>query len=485
MKISNYLNHYKLDYDIQNNHNVSKITDYTNDVVEDSIFVAIKGYTKNGADYIDEVIHLGAKTIIYDQNINFIKQKGINYIYVLDTKIEMSRLLKWYYRNKKIPFLIGVTGTNGKTSTTSYVYQLIKAKNKNVLLFGTGYIKSFNENDEIIKKTKNTTINLSNIYKYMFAKSYDYVIMEVSSQGIMEGRILGLEFDIVCFTNITQDHLDYHNTMDNYANAKSRLIYNLKKTGILILNQNMDYFDCLKQITLSRTITYSTTCKNANYTLFLDEYSNNLIKFNINFNKNKYYFETYLFGSFNLENLLASLVIINSIFNNFEDFKEEVKKLSVARGRMNLYKLNNFYVLIDFAHTPDGVFKVLNDLKKYNFNRIITILGCGGNKDKLKRPLMGHFASEYSDIAIFTEDNSRGEDTMNIISDMIKSVDKKNYHIFAKRMEAIDYALNIAKKNDIIALLGKGSEVYIERDEIIPFSDISYIEEKGGVRVNE
>ena len=469
------------------NHKVSKITDFVDDIIKDSIFVAIKGYNYNGINYIGEAISNGAKTIVYDQNINideFISNENIsiNFIKVIDSKVELAKLLKIFYNKKKYPKIIVVTGTNGKTSTTNYLYQILKKNNHNTLLIGTNYIYKFVDTNETMEKTKNTTLKITRIYELMFEKKYEYVIMEASSQGIEEGRLLGLLFDVVCFTNITQDHLDYHKTMDNYVHSKSKIIYSLKENGTLILNYDMAYFNYLKKISLKNTITYSLYNKEADY--YMENFKSKIFKINSSIDNESNYIETNLIGSFNLENLLAAYCIFKSLNLNVLKFTKNTQFIKHVKGRMNLYKMNDFYVLIDFAHTPDGVYRVLNDFSTMNYNKIITVIGCGGCKDKEKRHIIGNYATKYSDYVIFTEDNSRSELIEDIVKDIIIDVKTDNYEIIYDRVFAIEKALLIAKKDDIILILGKGSEEFIVKNEIIKHSDIDFIENKGAIRLN-
>ena len=463
------------------NHKVTKITDNVNDIIDNSIFVAIKGYTYNGLDFVNDAITKGAKTIIYDQDLK-LDNSNINLIKVLDSKVELARLLKKFYKKRKHSKMIAVTGTNGKTSTTNYLYQILKKNNYNLLLIGTGYVYKYFKNNEYTLKTNNTTLKLTSIYELIYENTYDYVIMEASSQGIEEGRLLGLEFDIVSFTNITQDHLDYHLTMDNYVNSKAKIIYSIKQKGNLILNYNMAYFNYLKKLSLVDIKTYSLYNNVANF--YLEKINSNSYYIIDNINNKKIKIHTNLIGSFNLENLLASYVIYNLLNLNIDKFIKHISSIKHVKGRMNLYKLKDFYVLVDFAHTPDGVFRVLEDIRKLNYKKIITIIGCGGNKDKEKRPIIGNFATKYSDYVIFTEDNSRNELIEDIIQDMVKEIKTDNYEIIYNRPDAINKALSIAGENEIILILGKGSEEYIIKDEIIKHSDLDYIEEKGAIRIN-
>lgn len=479
MKLKNYLKANKLYYQVIKDHQVSTITDNSNEVINNCIFVAIKGYLHNGIDFIDEAIDLGARTIIYDQVIDLNFRKNINYFFVEDAKVELARLLKWFYQKRRQPKMIGVTGTNGKTSTTSYLYQLLTSKKMNVLLIGTGHIISFVNNQEIKKKTRNTTVSLSKIYHSIFQNHYQYVIMELSSQGISEGRILGLEFDFICFTNITQDHLDYHLTMDNYVHEKSRSIFQLKKDGILIVNKNINYFSYLKSLVLNHLVTYSIN-DDADYSSKIIEYQDKMMLFKFN----NTILNSSLLGMFNLENLTLVLTILSLFKFDIKQFQNEINQLIVPSGRMNLYSFKDFYVLIDFAHTPDGVYQVLKDLKEKSYHHIITIIGCGGNKDQSKRKIMGNIACKYSDMVIFTEDNSRDEKINKIINDMTCQLKTTNFSIIEEREKAILHGFELATKDDIIAILGKGNEEYIERDEFIKFSDIDFVEKLGGKRIN-
>ena len=463
------------------NHKISKITDFVDDVIENSVFVAIKGYNFNGLDYVKEAISKGAKSIIYDQDYCF-ENNNVNFIKVLDSKVELAKLLKIFYRKRKYPKIIAVTGTNGKTSTTNYLYQILRKNNFNTLLIGTGYVYKYYNLNEYTLKTKNTTLKITNIYELMFEKKYEYIVMEASSQGIEEGRLLGLKFDIICFTNITQDHLDYHLTMDNYVNSKSKIIYSLKENGKLILNYNMSYFNYLKKLSLAKTVTYSVYNDAASF--YLEKEDNNLYKINDNIENKNFHIKSNLIGSFNLENLLAAFAIFKSLNLNINKFINYTNTIKHVKGRMNLYKLNNFYVLVDFAHTPDGVYRVLEDISKMNYNKIITLIGCGGNKDKEKRPIIGNFATKYSDYVIFTEDNSRNESIEDIVEDIVSEIKTDNYEIIYDRPLAIEKALSTVKDNDIILILGKGSEEYIIKNEIIKHSDIDFIEEKGAIRIN-
>lgn len=489
MKISKYVNKYYPDFLINNDHKISIITDNSKDVINNAVFVAIKGYKINGSLFISEAIDKGARTIIYRKQdldgVDFSLFPNINFIKVENPKIELARILKMLYYKKIKSKLIAITGTNGKTTVSTSIYQIIKSLYHSVLLIGTEGNYCYDKNQERFTKTINTTPSILNIYKSMIEFNFEYVVMEVSSQGLDELRVLGLEFDIVAFTNITQDHLDYHKTIDNYASSKSKLVYLLKEDGILILNKDMNYYDKVSNLVINKQFYFSTTNTDASVYGKVCDYYIDMMEIALTYKNKKYDLVTKLLGEFNLENLLLIFLIMVKLNFNEKIVIEALEKIVPVKGRMNLYSKDLAYVIIDFAHTPDGVKQVLEYVNNVKKNKIITVIGCGGNKDKLKRPIMGYIASNNSDVVIFTEDNSRDEETIDIINDMIKKLDKDNYYIECDRKKAIDLALSIKEEDDIILLLGKGSEESIIRHEKIPFSDLKYIESLGGVRLNE
>lgn len=483
MRIKKYFDNYYKNVIINNNHNVKDIVENSKMASLDSVFVAIKGYKHNGIDYIEEAIKNGAKTIIFDEEISF-SNKNVNFIKVCDAKVELARLLNWFYQKKSKPKIIAVTGTNGKTSVTMYTFNALKKLNINCLLIGTEENISFYNGRLRYIRASNTTPSITMIYQLMMEHPYKYLIMEASSQGICEGRLLGLTFRVACFTNITQDHLDYHKTMDNYANAKSRIVYQLEDEGILILNRDMNYFTEIKKLSINRIYTYSIQDDTAMiYGRIIDRKIGGM-KVAIDTLSKKKIINTKLMGDFNLENLLATYTILHSL--NLEDalIVDLLENISAVKGRMNLFLLNKAYIVVDFAHTPDGIKQVLEYFDKIKRKKIITIIGCGGHRDISKRPIMANVATTYSDLVIFTEDNSRDEDVNKIISDMEKGAINNKYLIEPDRKKALDLAIEMAESEDIICILGKGSETEIISKEIKKFSDIDYIRNLGGKRLN-
>ena len=485
MKISEYMQTYRKE-GVVYDHDVSGIFEDSREAIENSVFIAIQGYTVDGKQYIQDAIRLGAKTILFEKDTYTPSYSShVNYIAVESVKVELARLLKWFYQNKKYPKMIGITGTNGKTTVSELVYQFLKSKEEKVLYLGTGKIKSYLEK-EVVTSSPNTTPRLSTLYHQIFATDYQYVVMEVSSQGIAEGRVLGISFDIACLTNITQDHLDYHKNMDAYAFEKLKLALSLQENSTLILNQETAYYKWFVQASLAQCKTYSSSpfCAYAHAIGKIVSFDKEGMQLEIWQDGVYQQAQTHLIGEFNLDNILASLLIIETLSFQQNDFLNFLRTFSPVRGRMNVYTLElskkRVYVVIDYAHTPDGVKNALISLRKLTSQRLITVIGCGGNRDQDKRPKIGKIATELSDYAYFTEDNSRSESLSSILDDIVKGVNQSNYQIVEDRAQAIDSAIALACSNDIIVLLGKGEETEIIGSVVKPFSDIEYVESLGG-----
>lgn len=391
------------------------------------IFIALKGINDDGHNYIDDAISRGAKEIIVDNGEEYIDR------YIQDNYIDIN--------------IIGVTGTNGKTTTCYLIYQLLNKLNIKCAYIGTiGYIV-----DDKTIELDNTTPSKLDTY-YLLKKSKElgckYVVMEISSQALEQDRVNFLKLDYIIYTNITRDHLDYHKTMDNYIKAKLKIFKLLKDNGIVIVNNDDKYSYLFKK---NNYKTYGIK-NNSDYRL--DNYKYNLI------------------GEFNKYNLLASLSILYNMGYTYNELYDIVSELKEPKGRMDLIEYNNNKIIIDYAHTPDAVKNVLTTINSINHNRIITIIGCGGNRDKGKRSIMGNISTELSDYVIFTSDNPRYENELDIINDMIKELDIDNYEIESNREKAIKKGIQLLSNNDILMVLGKGHENYqIIKNNKIFFDD--------------
>ena len=391
------------------------------------IFVALKGINDDGHNYINEAIANGASKII-DSN-------GNEYIdsYINNNYIDIN--------------IIGVTGTNGKTTTCYLLYQLLNKLNIKCAYIGTiGYIV-----DDLYEELDNTTPSKLDTY-YLLKRSKElgckYVVIEISSQALEQDRVSFLKLDYIVYTNITRDHLDYHKTIKNYINAKLKILDLLKEAGLVIINNDDKYSKLFK---IKNYKTYGLI-NNSDY--MLDNYKYNLI------------------GKFNKYNLLAALSILYDMGYTYNDLYDLVSALKEPKGRMDLIEYKNNKIIIDYAHTPDAVKNVLTTINNIEHNKIITIIGCGGNRDKGKRSMIGSISTKLSDYVIFTSDNPRDEDELKIINDMIKRLDIDNYEIESNRKKAIKKGIQLLSNNDILMVLGKGHENYqIIKNKKIFFDD--------------
>ena len=431
-------------------------------VVSGDTFIAIKGNTVDGHNYIDDAINNGAikiicergnynvETIVVDNTDDYLKT------YLVDNYAKEFSDLK----------LIGVTGTNGKTTTCFLTYQILNKLGIKCCYIGT--IGCYLDNKKI--ELSNTTPDILELYNLLFLakkNNCEVVVMEVSSHSIAQERIKGLNFDICAFTNLTQDHLDYHKTIDNYCKTKVELVSYLKDSGKIIVNVDDDYskyFICDKSLSLGFN---GEKYKILNYKLF-----NTYTDICFSYNKKEYNIKTNLIGKFNIYNYLISLAIVNTLGINIKNILDVTNDIFAPEGRAEIIKTNNSIVVIDYAHTPDAVSKIISSFKDVTKGRIITIIGCGGDRDPKKRPIMGNIATLESDYVIFTNDNPRYEDEILIMRDIINGVKKDNYTIEYDRKEAIKKGISMLNNYDTLLILGKGHEEYqIIGSEKIHLSD--------------
>lgn len=418
-------------------------------------FIAIKGNNHDGHDYIKEAIENGASKIIAERG-----EYEVETIIVEDTrKYLIEELEKKYYMHISDIKLIGITGTNGKTTTCYLIYQALNKLGIKCAYIGTiGFYM-----EKKISDLNNTTPDILELYKILIKckeNNYNYVVMEVSSQGLDMHRLDTLYFDYVVFTNLTQDHLDYHKTMENYALAKQKLFKKIKPNGVSIINVDDEY---CKYFLTKNSITYGF--KKSDYQI--NDYSLFIDKTVFYMNNEKY--ETKLIGKYNIYNILVCIILLKQLKIYNENI---IYSLEAPIGRTEKIKYKNNLIIIDYAHTPDAVSKVISNIKELSPNNIYTIIGCGGNRDKTKRKIMGKISTELSSFVIFTNDNPRYENPDDIISDIILEVDKNNYQIIKNRKKAIKKGIQMLKENDILLVLGKGHEEYqIIKNVKMYFSD--------------
>lgn len=431
------------------------------EILPGDTFIAIRGINDDGHKYIDDAIKRGATTLIVEEG-----EYSVNTIVVKDTKKYLVEYLENnYYDEIKNLKLIGMTGTNGKTTTCYLIYQALNMLDIKCAYIGTlGFY--LNDNHKVLNNTTPNIYELYNMLLECVRKNYKYVVMEVSSQALSMGRVDTLIFDYVIFSNLTQDHLDYHHTMENYVLEKQKL-FKMTNNSVAIINNDDKYKDYF--ILDNKNITYGKC--DSDYKIHDIKSSLDGSRFYLN---DEEYF-TKLIGEYNIYNM--SIVIILLKLLNIENIDLIVSKLNSPNGRMDIIKYKDNNIIIDYAHTPDAVEKIIKETSKLEHNKIITLIGCGGNRDKTKRSIMGDIATSYSDYVVFTSDNPRWEKPKNILKDITCKLDKKNYKIIVNREKAIKNSIQMLTKNDILLLLGKGHEDYqIIHDKKIPFSDKNIVE---------
>lgn len=434
-------------------------------VVKGQTFVAIKGATVDGHDFIEQALNNGASHIICEKEIDC----DVPYTIVSDSSLYLTeKLVEEYSECLSSLDIIGVTGTNGKTTTCYLTYQLLKALGVKVAYMGTIGFYYEDEKMELL----NTTPDVLTIYKLFLSvleKGCTTIVMEVSSHAIALERIAGLHFKIGAFTNLTEDHLDYHKTMENYLNTKLQILDYMKSDGVFIVNKDDE--------ASSKFINKFSNTK----TIGLEDSDFQIANFNITpaytditfYAANSTYdVRTNLTSKFNVYNYLTALAICYEAGFSIDDILLKTPEIYPPRGRCETYAVASGFAVIDYAHTPDAVEKVIDAYKELAKGRVFTVLGCGGDRDPMKRPIMGGIASNKSDYVVFTNDNPRTENPENIMNDIIKGVEKDNYLIEFDRHEAIIKALDLIEPNDIVLILGKGHEDYqIIGHEKIHFDD--------------
>jgi UDP-N-acetylmuramoyl-L-alanyl-D-glutamate--2,6-diaminopimelate ligase len=328
-------------------------------------------------------------------------------------------------------------------------------------------------NDEV-RVLQNTTPDILSLYQMLdecHTKGIKYVSMEVSSHALALNRIEGLTFDYAIYTNLTQDHLDFHKDMDSYAASKQLLFKLLKAKGRAIINNDDEYCEVMK---LSNYITYGFN--NSDYQLQKYSIDNNQTVFTFKHDEKEYSVYSPLLGKYNVYNLLTMIVVAHEEGYKFDQIIKEIPMLQAPAGRMDTIFYKDNKIIVDFAHTPDAVFNVLNAIKEFAKGQIYSIIGCGGNRDKTKRPKMAFYALTMSDKVIFTNDNPRFEDPDEIIKDMLHNNVKTNYEVITDRKKAIERGIELLDKNDILVILGKGHENYqIINDEKHYHNDMEYV----------
>ncbi len=439
------------------------------------LFICIPGLKTDGHEFVEQAISKGAKAILVEREISVQAEAAI--IQTADCRRAMPVLANNFFGHpSKDIKVIGVTGTNGKTTTTHLIKAILEEQGSRVGIMGTLYARMV-DYEKPLSNTTPESIDIADFMRLVREKKGDYLVMEVSSHALDMGRVDKILFHSAVFTNLTQDHLDYHLTMNNYKQSKLKLFNMVSQSNgfSTIVNADdpvaLDFIQASDKIYSSYSIDNEANVKAINlHSSLKGSY------FTVLYKGGSFDIKTKLIGRFNVYNALAaiSFALREGIDPNL--IKSAMEKVVGVAGRFEQVDCGqDFTVIVDYAHTPDGLENILKTGREVLENRLITVFGCGGDRDKTKRPLMGKIAAEYSDFCIVTSDNPRSEEPEAIIDDIIPGINEVESSHYAKiidRREAIHQAIALARKGDLVIIAGKGHETYqLIKDQVLHFDD--------------
>ena len=453
---------------------IKKLQNDNRQVHKGDLFLCVEGFAVDGHSFMKDAYKSGASAIICSKDIKDLPDCTI--IKVKDSRKALAVCSSNFYGNpgNKLK-LIGITGTNGKTTSTFMIKSILEEAGYKVGVIGT--IANYIGSKKLpAHRTTPESIELHKLFSDMVEEKVDYCVMEVSSHSLSLDRVYGLKFNEGIFTNLTQDHLDFHKTFENYYEAKLTLFKNSNNT---IINLDDIYGKKVYEDISGNKVTYSTL-ENS------DVMANNInmhargIEFDLNTEGSVIRIDMGMPGMYNVYNALGCAAACLNEGISLEKIKKGLENVSVP-GRCEIvtkdYNLG-YEIIVDYAHTPDGLDNILKTAREFTEGKLISVFGCGGDRDKTKRPIMGRIGTELSDIAIITSDNPRTEEPLNIIGDVVKGIEKENYVVVENRREAIKKAMELAGAGDVIVIAGKGHEDYqILKDKTIHFDEREVIAE--------
>lgn len=452
----------------------------TRELKKGDLFFAMKGTKFDGHSFIPTAFEKGCSAVICQRDYD-LPRVDIPVIVVRDIYKAMALIAMKFYDNPSEKLkIIGITGTTGKTTVAYLIKHILERGNNKTGLIGTINYETGNEKTKAVNTTPYSVV-LYKLLHEMVLCGIQYVPMEVSSHSLEQDRVLGINFSMAIFTNLRRDHLDFHKTIEAYKSAKLRLFKELSPNSYAVINKDDPYFLEFSRNTSAKIISYGIKADDVDFKGEILEKDLDHTIFTLRINNEHFYsvnkastIRTNLVGEFNVYNVLPAIVAclvygvdLNTIKSALLDFKPPPGRLEKV-GESKKIK-----VFIDFAHTPDALENVLKTLKEFKKNRLIVVFGCGGDRDKGKRPIMGRIAETFADKIIITSDNPRTEDPIKIIDDIVSGIsDKTRIMIEEDRKKAISLALKIAEESDIVIIAGKGHENYqIFKDKVIPFDD--------------
>ncbi|MFC2083883.1 UDP-N-acetylmuramoyl-L-alanyl-D-glutamate--2,6-diaminopimelate ligase [Bacteroidota bacterium] len=444
---------------------VEKITNDSREVDNNTLFIAIRGYEKDGHDYVLEAISKNASAIILQEDVipdDIFLKSGCVKILVKNSRETLAQVSDTFYNKPSVQInLIGITGTKGKTTTTYLIKNVLMSAGYKVGLIGTiaNYIDQTRIDTRLTTPEAHTT---NKLLRNMVENKCEYCVMEVSSHALSLGRVNLLDFKYGIFTNITADHFDFHHDFQSYLKAKKTLFDNLNQNSTAIINSDDKSYNQILKDSAAKTVLYGIDGE-ADFRISKVDFSLDGTTFNLTHNNFNEQFTTQLIGEFTAYNAAAAIALTYSIGIDLEIIKKGILSTPQVPGRFEVIGNKNKKVVVDYSHTADSLRKALNSIKHINQNKqpIFTVFGCGGSRDKGKRPVMGEIASSLSNKVFITSDNPRNEDPYKIIDDILQGIKEKNYEVIENREEAIKKALT-DDDNAIVLIAGKGHENYQE-----------------------
>ena len=448
---------------------IKRVCINSKEIKSGDLFVCTMGVTADRHDFIPDAVKNGASAVVVSKDVGDV---GVPVVKVSDTNKELPYLCqKFYDYPDKNLTMIGVTGTDGKTSTTTIIQTLIGSDLCGYIGTNGRSCAGFNRDNP------NTTPDAQNLYMYLseFVEyGCKYAAIETSSEAFFRGRLQAMEFDVSAYTNVTSEHLNIHGSFENYLECKKQLFKQTKSDGYCILNHDDPYYEDMKSVCNGKILSYGKDESNdlqiVDYKVYPDH-----TDINFKYNGELISINSPLMGDFNVYNLACALLCCVGSGFEIKDIIKNIDKLKVS-GRLELLKTDTpYYVMVDYAHTPNGITKLLNFVHTLNINRSIVVIGQAGERDPYKRPKVGNVVVENASYAIFCYEDPRSEDPVNICNDIISELKDthSNYEIVIDRREAIEKAINMANDGDMVLILGKGNETYQKlKNETIYFNDI-------------
>lgn len=456
---------------------VGQVTFDSRKVAKGAAFVAVRGTQVDGHRFVDAAVASGAVAVVCEEFPEQLESK-VTYVKVADTAEALAYMASNFHGNPSSKLkLVGITGTNGKTTVVTLLFRLARALGLKAGLISTVENRI---NDKVLPSTHTTPdpVQLNALLAQMVEARCTHCFMEVSSHAVHQQRIVGLEFAMGVFTNITHDHLDYHGTFDAYIKAKKAFFDLLPKEAYALVNADDKHAAVMLQNCAAKKRTFALRGMADHRARIMEDHFDGL---HLNIDGNEVH--TQLIGSFNGSNLLAAYAVAVTLGGSPLEVLTAISKLLPVRGRFEKVKSpSGIHCIVDYAHTPDALKNVLatiNNIRTGN-EKLLTVIGCGGDRDKAKRPIMAKLACDLSDQVLFTSDNPRGEDPQAIVNDMLAGldpVDKKKVLTILDRAEAIRTSCALAKDGDIILVAGKGHETYQEVKGLrTPFNDVEVLQ---------